>query len=315
MLCLNAWLIVLAMPGPSSPAEAVLRGEESYRVLLVGDSWSEFFWLNGSLGDVFTSHGHSDILEKGDATTIAGSTAAEWVQTSQLQLIADELAANPTIDIVQLTMGGNDFLAGMADGGWYVGISAEDEEALVQRILGDIQVVVDFILNLNPNYTILLSFYDYPNFEDSLSGLLSFSCLGFYNDLNQPTTLELNQAFRAFNQRLGELADQSSRIALVDHTGLMQFAFGFPGDGILPETIIPPGNLNLPSPIEAMFLGADCIHLSQNGYLLVAQNLWENFYKDQFCVSQITLAEQLGTWPAIQNTFGLTDLVNRQCPL
>ena len=281
----------------------------------MGDSWAEFFWLNGSIGEVFAAQGHVDILEKGDATTVAGSTAAEWVQPDQLQIIADELAANPTIDIVQLTIGGNDFLAGMPGGGWYAGISAAEEEALVQRILGDIRTVIDFILDLDPNYRILLSFYDYPNFEESLSRILSFSCSGFFNDLNQPTTQEINQAFQSFNQRLGTLADPSPRISLVDHTGLMQFFFGFPNNGIAPQTIQPPGDLSLPSPIDAMFLSADCIHLSQNGYLLVAQNLWQHFYKDHFCVTPVTLSQQWETWPTAQDLEALVSLINRQCVL
>jgi hypothetical protein len=45
---------------------------------------------------------------------------------------------------------------------------------------------------------------------------------------------------------------------------------------------LPPGDPKLPSPPQSMLLGADCIHLSANGYLAVAQNLWDGYYEARF---------------------------------
>lgn len=304
ILFLFGWGFALSS-SPGEPSE--------FRVLLVGDSWTEFMWVNRSLRGVFSDQGHPNIHEKGDATTVSGSTAAEWTDASMLETIRDEINAHPSIDIVQITLGGNDFLEGMAGNGWFVGISLAEEEALFQRILGDVQTVIDFVLNLNPNIEVLLSFYDYANFEESLSGILGFSCNGIYNDLNSPTTLQINQAFEALNMRLGQLVDSSPRVSLVDHTGLMQFTFGFPDRNIPPQTIERPGDLNLPGPINTMFLGADCIHLSSDGYRVVAENLWQEYYQYQFCVSQVTISEAFSNWFQNQTIVDLVELVNRQC--
>lgn len=285
----------------------------SFEVLVVGDSWSEFFWVNRSLRTVFSAQGHSDSLEKGDATTISGSTAAEWTAASQLQLITDELNAHPSIGIIQLTIGGNDFLAGAAENGWFSGISPADEQALINRILGDVETVINHILNLDSRYTVLLSFYDFPNFEESLSGILALSCINLHNGMNQPTTQELNAAFNRFSQQFQQLEDLSSRVHLVQHSGLMQYHFGVPNQNIPPKTILPPGDPNYPSPIQAMFLGADCIHLNSSGYQIVAENLWNQFYIDQFCVTSVSLFQQLSIWPG-NSVLRITNMVNRQCP-
>ena len=50
------------------------------RVLLVGDSWADFMWINRTLRDVFADNGRADIVEEGAVTAISGSTAAEWAQ-------------------------------------------------------------------------------------------------------------------------------------------------------------------------------------------------------------------------------------------
>lgn len=285
----------------------------NYRVLLVGDSWTEFFWINRSLRNVFSDQGHGDIWEKGDLTTLSGSTAAEWTEIQQLQTIADELALNPSIDIIQVTLGGNDFLAGVQGNGWYVGITQEEEQAVIDRIISDIGIVIDYTLNLNPEYKVLLSFYDFPNFEESLNGILSFSCEDLFNRMNQPTTLELNQAFGRFNASLKAQIAAFERVSLVDHVGLMQFQFGFPAMNIPPGSLLPPGDPNLPSPIQAMFLGADCIHLNSAGYEGIAKNLWDSYYIHHFCVSDVSWEAAVEGWAFERDIRELVDFSNRRC--
>jgi hypothetical protein len=166
--------VILALPLLNLATPAV--GQE-FRVLLVGDSWAELMWFNQSLRTVFAEEGHPEILEKGDVTALGGTTAAEWTTPSFLQLITDELDANPTLEVVQLTLGGNDFLAGQPGGGWYQGM---------------------------------------------------------------------------------------------------------PDAGIDPGDLPPPGDVTLPSPPEAMFLGADCFHLNTEGYEHLARNLWDGYYASRF---------------------------------
>lgn len=264
-----------------SPIESTdTLGETVPRVLMVGDSWAEFMWKGQSLRETFAANGRPDIVEEGSTTALSGTTAAEW--TGMLQLIDDALAANPTIDTVQLTLGGNDFLAGQPGGGWWTGISSEDEAALTAAILEDVSIVVDHILSLDPELEILVSLYDYTNFDESLTGALGFTCSPRWDDLGQPTALEINTAAAGLRDAIVSAVDTRSRVSFVDHTGLMQFVFGFPGEGIPPGQLLPPGDPSRHSPIESMWLLSDCIHLGVEGYLAVAQNLWDNYYDQRF---------------------------------
>ncbi len=240
-------------------------------------------WDARSLRDAFAAHGHPEIEERGDVTALSGSEAREWVDPAMLQLIADELAANPTIDIVQITLGGNDFLAGQPDGGWYVGIP--DEGALFVSIASDVATVVDYVLGLDPDLRVVVSAYDYPNFVESLNALLCFVyCCPLYDGMGEPDTTTLNTAIVGMITLLEELPVGRPRVEVVGHWGLMQFLYGFPGYNppIPPGTLLPPGDLSLPSPIPAMLLGTDCIHLSATNYDVVGENLWWSYYHFAF---------------------------------
>lgn len=280
ILPLLATLLLPQSPLHAEPSTPL--GEATPRVLLVGDSWAQFMWFDRSLRDVFAANGRSDIVEVGAATAQGGTTAAEWTDPAMLQLITDELQANPTIDVVQLTLGGNDFLAGQSEGGWWTGLSPEETAALFDQIIADAEVVVDHITGLDRDLQVLFSLYDFTNFTDTVSGPLGFFCAPLWNDLGQPSPEQVNNAAIELQNRFDQWAADRPRVLSVGHFGSMQFFFGFPGEGIPPGQILPPGDPTRPSPVESMRLGADCIHLSAAGYEIVVQNLWDVFYGSWF---------------------------------
>ncbi|MEM7588078.1 MAG: Calx-beta domain-containing protein [Acidobacteriota bacterium] len=249
------------------------------RVLLVGDSWAEFMWQFRTLRGVFAANGRPDILERGTQTALGGTTAAEWRQPASLQLIRSELDSNPTIDTVQITIGGNDFLAGRSGGGYFAGMSQAQLNALVKQVRADLAVVVDTVLAHRPDLEVVISLYDYVNFVDTQ---LFPGCNGTWQDLDSPTPRQVNEAFVVLQNAAAGLAASRPRASFVDHRGLMQFTFGFPDDGIPPGALRPPGDINRPSPTQAMFLQNDCIHLNSAGYTAVAQNLWNQYYDARF---------------------------------
>lgn len=250
------------------------------RVLVVGDSWAEEMWLDGSHQVVFTSNQLGRFTALGSTTTESGTTAAQWAQSDRLQRIADALQANPGIDIVQLTLGGNDFLDA-----WSTAMPAPQVEALKAQILVDLSLITDFILGQRPDVEVLLSFYDYPNFRDTRTGLIGlFFCTPLWNDLGQPTPAQLNAAAIDFVDTYAQIAAANPRIHHVRHFGLMQQKYGI--DMIPPGQLSLPGAPNLPSPLNAMRnragLGRDCFHLSPQGYDHLVQNLFDGFYRVRF---------------------------------
>ena len=289
-------------------------GENEVRVLVVGDSWADLMWTNRSLRGIFALEGHGDIVEKGDVTAISGSTAEEWSDPAMLQLITDELATNPTIDLVQLTIGGNDFLAGQSGGGWFTGMTLEQEEAFFLRVSADILTVIDHILAFNPDLEIVLSFYDYPNFVETLNGLLSFFCTPLWEDLGEPLPEEINLALLDFSDRILAMTTPMSRVSQVDHAGLMQFHFGYPSMGIMPGDLPPPGDATLPSPPQSLnFGGNDCFHLNATGYEILAQNLYDQFYVDVFCLTPDRFRQDLPMWPGASDILTMVIRSDRLC--
>src|SRR6056297_2275882 len=79
-------------------------------LLLVGDSWAEQQWQDQSHALVFGALGFGAVQVYGSATTESGTTAADWTQPGRRQVLTDELALRDDVDVVQITLGGNDFL-------------------------------------------------------------------------------------------------------------------------------------------------------------------------------------------------------------
>ena len=122
------------------------------RILLVGDSWAAQVWEARAFQTALQNLDLGQWEERGDLTAIGGTTAAQWATPPFLQLISQELAANPTIDIIHLSVGGNDFLQAPA---------GTDIITLAVQILEDTQTIVDHILNIRSHARIAYSIYDY----------------------------------------------------------------------------------------------------------------------------------------------------------
>ncbi len=259
----------------------VTASSQTTKVLIVGDSWAQQQWDDGVHDAVFAVNGYPQFVSFGDAVAISGSTAADWVAPSELQKITDALNANPDIDTVQLTLGGNDFLDQ-----WNTGLTAMEVTAIENQIIADLQIVVDHILAHDINIEIILSFYDYPNFVDSLTGIGSFFCRNLHESLGNPTPAELNAVAVSFEQAFATVASQHPKVFHVSHFGLMQFRYGFPDEMIEPGDILPPGDPTRPSPVASMRLNfglvVDCFHLRAEGYDELVLNLYNEYYQYRF---------------------------------
>lgn len=251
------------------------------RLLIVGDSWAEEQWQDGSHVRVLSANGLAGVGVSGELTTTSGSTAADWVMPANLGRIAQALDQYPHIDTVQLTVGGNDFLDF-----WNTGFTPDQFQQLIDFIRNDVEIISNYILNQRPEIEIIVSLYDYPNFEDTRDGLIwTFACSPLWNNLGQPNPLQLNTAAVEVIDAIEAYVDQNTRISHVRHLGRAQNFIGLPGQP--PGTIPPPGVINLPSPVTAMrtrFFGGgrDCFHFNATAYDVLIGNLLDGYLEDRF---------------------------------
>ncbi len=234
------------------------------RILLVGDSWPEIMWNERSFQKVLDQSGLSQFEEKGAVTARGGSTAQQWATQGYLHNITAELDKYPTIDIVCLWIGGNDFLPASSPSD-----TPSQINALKTNITKNVEIIVDHILSIRPDLRVLLVDYDY---------LVWIS--GF-------TTPELNGRFIDFAQARLELANTKERMFYLSNYGLMQHAYGLTGiyePGELPAPGGPPnhdplagGDPNYGSPASAF---RDTLHLTTEAYLVLAQRCVDMYLED-----------------------------------
>jgi hypothetical protein len=276
------------------PAELVTP-----RLLLAGDSWAQYMWDDGSHNEQFDRFGHGEkrALARslgsdpgpgyaGPEYAVSGSEARQWADTANYPWIANlvaELAANPTIDRVLLSIGGNDMLAGKSGGGWYKQMDMDvpgAEAALLDDIHDHTVQIMDAALAVRPDLRVIVSSYDYPNFN---TGFLCFAyACPKRRDLSRDpdnalvTDQELNAMMVTIEQDRIAWTNAHARSDFDHAVGLMHHFYGdgvsaplsLPRPGQVPPDYSPfPGGNPLRPSLRSNFRnGADPIHLDVEGY-------------------------------------------------
>jgi hypothetical protein len=285
------------------------------RLLLAGDSWAQFMWDDGSHNELFDRFGHAEkrALSRSLATNpgpgytgpeyaIAGSLARHWVDTANYPWIANvvaELQANPTVDRVLLSIGGNDMLAGKSGGGWYKDMDQDipgSEAMLFDRLHGHTLEIVDAMLAVRPDLRVILSSYDYPNFNTGFWCFV-YACpkrrdLSRDPDRALITDQELNAMMVEIEQHRIAWTNAHPRSDFDHAVGLMHY---FYGDGVSgPRTLprpgqVPPdyspfpgGNPERPSLRSNFRNDADPIHLDAEGYEYKIDHEIEGYFLPMF---------------------------------
>ncbi len=294
-ICLLGLILLNSFPA--------LAQEEVPRVLLVGDSWTGFMWALRTFKGIFLeTPGLENIREVGNRTAIMGARAYEFYpdEYNYNQNIVEDLQKYPTIDMVVMTIGGNDFLRGVPGfSRWKCDMlnNPADETALFNNIIGDVEGIVDLILSVRPDIRVALCSYTFTGRERD----------------DWCDVCEQQNAFVRFEQAKKAIADSKDRVYYVHNFGLMQYHFGtvdlpphqVPYPGGYPDYDPFPGGdpCQLVNPI-ALFDGD--IHLSPDGYKIVAQrcmseflNLWLDYPK----VYRINLVSSNSNSAVYQVTF------------
>lgn len=284
-------------------ARVVLSAE---RIVTIGDSWA---WLvaNGAPGSTVNQAGFGNSLQNVLDTFHPGVTAANESfmggtaaqMATMLSSITDRINAHPDADIVWLSIGGNDMLAGALGGGYTNLLSAEQKSALYATITGNVETVVNHILSLRPNIQIMIEGYDAINVWDLPSGTASNNVRANLGIVKSGNVLvdgqqnqQLNQGFLDLENSIANIATNNRRVAFVNNWGLNHTMVGysgyfgnFPAIGTFPPDFYP----YLPTPTSRMNSG-DPIHLNTAGYTTIALNAEINFLSTALQAGQLGLS-------------------------
>lgn len=272
------------------------------KVLLVGDSWAFFMGADQTFNTIFQRWGHSNyqyftngILSENGAETV------DFMQPDKQAEIQAQLDAQPDIEVVHLSLGGNDVL-----GDWNVNFTQFQTDSLIDTVLTRLITIVDFIKEARPGIKIVWSGYAYPNFGQVLADAGALQTIhpfyGTWQGMGFPTFIQLNEILNEVSNIVEAIAALDPQIDFVSATGLMQHTFGqatnlsvAPG-GSYPPFVAPlsAGYPDYPSPKASMRnygLFLDCFHLSATGYRDFIDYQTQKFYHkflmgDQYFLSQ-----------------------------
>lgn len=250
-------------------------------ILVVGDSWAAGIVGFKAIEQVLEAHGETEVGVVGASTAIGGSRADQWAenQKGKLDILREALEADPSIAIVHISIGGNDFLRAAMENG-VVTADPATREAVWAKIWADIEVMLKTIHEIRPDVQIVLNDYDY------LDPVLMNKAykLEFPPDVNAEN---LNEALVEFAQYKHEKVKTSGLCHYIQHFGLLQFHYGFPPHAEKHSVALPGmppdykpfagGNPELANSPEAM---PDGVHPMPEGYVYIMDRCYDAFYED-----------------------------------
>lgn len=272
------------------------------KVLLVGDSWAFFMGVDQTIDRALAKWGHSHY--KFFTNTVIAENGAETedflTPSKQAEIIA-QLNAHPNIEVIHLSIGGNDLL-----GDWNVNFTQAQTDSLMDATEIPLLAVIDFLKTVKPGIRIIWSGYTYPNFAEVIEDAAPFQTNHpFYNTwegMGFPTFLQVNTLMDTVAKKMEIYAAGEPQVEYVNVTSILQYTFGQtsplsvpPGGTYPPFTApYPDGYPDYPSPKEAMrdyFLTKDCFHLSPKGFDDMIEYEIQKFYHKYLMDDQYFLAE------------------------
>ena len=103
------------------------------RVILAGDSWAAFMFGDQTINEGLKNVGHSDKRFVSNVTISEnGADTWDFVDGPKQDAIQDLVNANPDVDIIHMSIGGNDVL-----GDWNISFSQQETDSLESAVAGD----------------------------------------------------------------------------------------------------------------------------------------------------------------------------------
>lgn len=247
------------------------------KILIVGDSWGALMCYNATFDSILSKH---DLASKYRTecltTTQIGTRAEGWAEPTNLDKITRILAIDAGVDYVILSMGGNDYIQY-----WNRFLTPDEEFATFNKIGDWIKTVVRHIQTIKPGVKIILTSYDYANFEVLKASPLYNVYQNLYKNMGSPTVSELNLSLQRFTAMQMQVA-RDMNIVAVNNLGMMQYYYGQSDFNIAPLTVpMPGGDPRYPGPKEAMFEVqkldyVDAYHLDRKGFEIIGERIYND---------------------------------------
>lgn len=256
------------------------------RILIVGDSWAASIATThhdpfppgfGTMDTVLRENKLEGYESLGGATAWGGRKASDWVKPENLELITKQLKENPTIDIVHLIIGGNDFLSQATKGTNIMSLKEEERAVLWDKVKGDIQTTVNHCLAQRPDIRVVIADYDYLDTGKAQSLLPKF-------DFGGATAKETNSALLELGRKKLEIAKNTPRCFYVSNWGRLQCHYKSPKEN-LPLPGSPPGyepfaGGDPESPMPPKASVGDGIHPTDEAHRVLLQACVEQLYRE-----------------------------------
>lgn len=259
--------------------------------LIVGDSWATMICDYKSLDQALVKVRINNVKARNTCltTTRVGIRADGW-KDSIYHKIALTMVEDPNIEVLYLSLGGNDIM-----NYWNKFLTPAQEQAVFDQVIFNVQSVISDFQIVRPDLKILLSGYDFPRFtvDHPIEEYRSA-----YEAMGQPTPFEINSAVVRFSDRLSRVVNQRN-LFYIQHYGISHYHFGNSDVGLrpfmtrAPELISSPqninltgGNLNYQTDQNAMLkikVGRneiiDAFHLNRAGFEKVADHVVFHYFR------------------------------------
>ncbi|HUH74590.1 MAG TPA: T9SS type A sorting domain-containing protein [Chitinophagales bacterium] len=279
LLIAACWLL----PQNSNADIGDCSGEYKTRVMLVGDSWAHFTWIYQAFGEALKQNGFPDIKDDANQTALISMQAETWASDGWIDIIKRRVRQKTDVDVYVVYIGGNDVMWK-----WRRDKPMSDLLPYTDEMLKYTDVIIDEILNINPDAQILIASYDYPNFAETM-----FEDNPYYSQwvkFGFAPPVEVNPALIYFEEyRANYPRYNTPNVHHINNIGVAQYYYGYPTPSIFePFTTFPPrsvplpnGDIRFPTHPNVMGLaGNDAYHFDALGYRYVSHNIIKTFLND-----------------------------------
>lgn len=286
-----------------SNAQNACTQQTNTRIRLVGDSWLHFPQIYQAYDSALAKYGFPDVGVIGDGSVLISMTAETWWQFPLAKFALDAALtsdANRPIDIVIVSLGGNDVGFGFHSGD---SLSVVDEDLRKTGLFMD--SIFDFIHKKIPKAQIIWQGYDYPNFQDPCIDYSWDPYCDTWIGHGYFTAYEVNRFLNYLTEFQDSVINGYNKpyMHFFNCNGLMQWYYGqttplryAPFGTYAPRTVpFPGGNINYPTPHVAMgLLGIDAYHLSPDGFTVLAEFYVRKFISNYLRKNRDTTFHSLG---------------------